>query len=122
MLFVVYDNVYPFLYVVASYNFANLSLIAKIVWLLDRALAMYFVFTEHPHLYVITMSVISNAEITPCFIFFILLLSVICPQYFLSLSLSLQLCLSFFLSQRACSLHAGPVCKSKCLFFMWLNS
>lgn len=70
MLFVVYDNVYPFLYVVASYNFANLSMIAKIVWLLDRALAMYFVFTEHPHLYVITMSVISNAEITPCFCFF----------------------------------------------------
>lgn len=119
MLFVVYDNVYPFLYVVASYNFANLSMIAKIVWLLDRALAMYFVFTEHPHLYVITMSVISNAEITPCFCFFYF--AFFCRLSSI-LSLSLQLCLSFFLSQRACSLHAGPVCKSKCLFFMWLNS
>ncbi len=93
-----------FFSVVASYNFANLSLIAKILAVRQSfSHVVFFSFTEHPHLYVITMSVIFNAEITTMFSF---IFASFCRLSSILLYLSLYLCLSFFIFSSPCMLTA----------------
>lgn len=94
---------------VSSFNFANLPLIAKIVWLLDGALAMQcFFFHRAPSLVCHhNVCVISIVEITPySYLFFLLLVT--CPLLYsvVSLSLSDSVTLSFILTFSRCMFTA----------------